>query len=297
MPDVLRKGDSGSGICYNHSPPQAVTGTISEGTPGCEDQDGDGLAYHGCNVSLSCGHTGKMRSRYPLYKADVDSLEICTIGDIWVSNSANTNGDITTTKGNMTADTINVTGDLGPTVSGTTLAQLSVSSSYFSSYAAATINLTGYEDAVIVPSVAAYPHTVSNIKIHSAKASTATGDANLPYGHDTSAFAATVELQFYTGAGATGTLVGITNQVSVTFSSYIDNTSERSTGGGEGPEYWANARVTGFRSSDETFIIEELFNYAGTLYITPSISPIAAGVESREGVETSTLTEILGLDL
>lgn len=99
--DILQVGDSGPGICYHpsHDPQVAVTGTIVEGYSGA-DVDGILIAKQSAVVQLSCGHTGTLVCSET--KVTVDDI-VGVDGDAWTTGSAVTTGNITNTKGGVTA--------------------------------------------------------------------------------------------------------------------------------------------------------------------------------------------------
>lgn len=100
MPDIIRTGDTGTGTCYSHNPPIAVTGTMITGEAGfVVTQDGTLLCTDGDTVQLSCGHTGVLvASGTTTAQGNPVGIE----GDAWTNGTGVTDGTITTTAGGIT---------------------------------------------------------------------------------------------------------------------------------------------------------------------------------------------------
>lgn len=101
MADILKTGDSGSGTCYSHDDPVAVTGTITTGQAGFTVTPvGELIATDGATVSLTCGHTGTLVASVSDMVAD--GVPVGKQGDAWTNGTGITDGTITITSGGVT---------------------------------------------------------------------------------------------------------------------------------------------------------------------------------------------------
>lgn len=101
MLDVLKVGDSGSGVCHSHESPVGVTGTIVTGQDGfMVTPIGELLATDGQVVSLTCGHTGTLVATVSDITAD--GIPVGRSGDAWINGTGVTTGTITNTSGGVT---------------------------------------------------------------------------------------------------------------------------------------------------------------------------------------------------
>lgn len=99
MADILKVGDSGSGICHSHDGAIAVTGTLIEGFAGY-DLDGIFLSGQNHTVALSCGHTGKLVAS--VSDITCGGIPVGRNGDAWTNGTGVTSGTITNTSGGIT---------------------------------------------------------------------------------------------------------------------------------------------------------------------------------------------------
>ena len=99
MSDILKVGDSGSGVCHSHDGAVAVTGTLVEGFAGY-DLGGILLSGHNHTVQLSCGHTGKLVAS--VSGITCGETPVGKKGDSWTNGTGVTSGTITITSGGIT---------------------------------------------------------------------------------------------------------------------------------------------------------------------------------------------------
>lgn len=98
MADILKIGDSGSGVCHSHDSPVGVTGTLVEGFGG---YGLDGILLSGQNhtVQLTCGHTGKLVAS--VSDITCGGIPVGKQGDSWTNGTGVTSGTITITSGGI----------------------------------------------------------------------------------------------------------------------------------------------------------------------------------------------------
>jgi len=99
MSDILKVGDSGSGICHSHDSPISVTGTLVQGFGGF-DMGGILLSGDGHTVQLTCGHTGTLVAS--VSDVTCDGTPVGRQGDSWTNGTGITTGTITNTSGGLT---------------------------------------------------------------------------------------------------------------------------------------------------------------------------------------------------
>ena len=98
MADILKIGDSGSGICHSHDGAIAVDGTVVEGFAG-HGLDGILLSGQNHTVDLSCGHTGKLVAS--VSDITCDGIAGGRQGDSCTNGTGVTSGTITNTSGGI----------------------------------------------------------------------------------------------------------------------------------------------------------------------------------------------------